>query len=290
MAMKPTIERPTGHDDSVFVASVSGGKDSTATVLAMIEAGIPFRAVFADTGWEAQETYDYLDMLRHRLSITIDRVGVEGGFRAQAIKEGILPHGKTAWCTRELKIKPIKAYHERIAVECATDTVSVVGIRREESAKRAAILREFTYSDEWRGYVWMPLLAWKVEEVLAIHHRHGIPVNPLYKDGFSRVGCRPCRNARKGEIRLWADTHPEVIDDVRALEKAVTEERHRRGHSGNATFFHLDQGGAVGIDEVVAWSRTSRGGRQLPLIQEGPDGGCFRWGMCEPPTRDDEGE
>lgn len=34
------------------------------------------------------------------------------------------------------------------------------------------------------------------------------------------------------------------------------------------------------IDEVVAWSRTARGGRQLTLIDE-PLGGCARWGLCE---------
>ena len=66
---------PAGHESSVLVVSMSGGKDSTATALLMREAGIPCRYVFADTGWEAQETYDYLDMLRARLGIAIDVVG-----------------------------------------------------------------------------------------------------------------------------------------------------------------------------------------------------------------------
>ena len=43
--------------DLPVVASVSGGKDSTALILALREAGIPARYVFADTLWEAQETY-----------------------------------------------------------------------------------------------------------------------------------------------------------------------------------------------------------------------------------------
>ena len=56
------------------IASVSGGKDSTALILALREAEIPARHVFADTGWEAPETYEYLDLLRARLGITIDVV------------------------------------------------------------------------------------------------------------------------------------------------------------------------------------------------------------------------
>lgn len=34
--------------------------------------------------------------------------------------------------------------------------------------------------------------------------------------------------------------------------------------------------------------RYPEGGRQLPLLQEPPDSGCFRWGMCDPPKRDGE--
>ena len=54
--MEP-LKIPEGHEESVFVVSVSGGKDSTATWLRLRESGIECRAVFADTGWEAPETY-----------------------------------------------------------------------------------------------------------------------------------------------------------------------------------------------------------------------------------------
>lgn len=40
--------------------SVSGGKDSTATYLLAIERGMPFRAIFADTGNEHPTTLDYV--------------------------------------------------------------------------------------------------------------------------------------------------------------------------------------------------------------------------------------
>jgi len=68
----------------LLVANVSGGKDSTALMLALREADLPFRAVFADTGWEAPETYRYLDTLRSKIG-PIDVVGVEGGMVARAV-------------------------------------------------------------------------------------------------------------------------------------------------------------------------------------------------------------
>jgi hypothetical protein len=44
------------------------------------------------------------------------------------------------------------------------------------------------------------------------------------------------------------------------------------------------------IGEVVAWSRTSHGGRQLQILAPVPSGGCMRWGMCEAPTKETEDE
>lgn len=282
------LKIPEGHEESVFVVSVSGGKDSTATWLRLRESGIECRAVFADTGWEAPETYAYLDTLRSLVG-PIDAVR-SMGFAAQAVKEGILPHGKTAWCTRKLKVEPLAEYHERLRDETGRDTVSVVGVRAEESEERSK-LSELEFgrggSREWDGLIWRPILRASVHEVLEIHHRNSVPVNPLYKMGFSRVGCAPCRNANKEDIRRWADTHPDRIAAVRSLEQAVNEERSRRGLKGQATFFISHKDGPVPIDRAVAWSRTDRGGKQLPLIQPPPSGGCFRWGMCEPPTKEE---
>jgi 3'-phosphoadenosine 5'-phosphosulfate sulfotransferase (PAPS reductase)/FAD synthetase len=287
------ITRPAGHDHSVFVVSVSGGKDSTATVLALREADIPARYVFADTGWEAPQTYDYLATLERLLGIVIARVGHPGGMLALADKKAGFPSRQRRWCTEKLKADPIKTHLARLADEVDGDTVSVVGIRAEESEKRAA-MPVFECSDLWGGYVWRPLLRWTVADVLAIHHRHGVPVNPLYKLGFERVGCMPCINESKNGVRLLAEHFPERIALLREREAAYTAERARRNATGEgeftvprATFFMPRTPGVLApIDDVVAWSRTARGGRQLPLIQEDPDGGCFRWGLCEPPMRE----
>jgi 3'-phosphoadenosine 5'-phosphosulfate sulfotransferase (PAPS reductase)/FAD synthetase len=58
------------------VVSISGGKDSTATLLLALEnnwdGGV--RAVTADTGHEHPATYEYIDYLRQRLGIAIEVV------------------------------------------------------------------------------------------------------------------------------------------------------------------------------------------------------------------------
>lgn len=57
------------------IISMSGGKDSTALALLAIERETEnLRFVFADTGHEHQQTYDYIDYLERALGITIERV------------------------------------------------------------------------------------------------------------------------------------------------------------------------------------------------------------------------
>lgn len=294
---------PTGHESSVFIVSVSGGKDSAALACEMKRlaqaTGIAVRYVFADTGWEAPETYEYLGTIERVLGIAIDRVQSEhGGMLDIATHKAAFPFRKGRWCTEELKAKPIRAYHERVAVECDTDTVAVVGIRAEESSARAE-MSSFEFDVKWKGYVWRPMMAWTVRDVLDAHHRAGLPVNPLYKLGHGRVGCYPCINETKDGVRLIAQHRPERIDLIDKKEREFTAERARRNVSGEGDFNHpqatfFQSRGAVGaagefpptpIREVVAWSRTSRGGVQLNLLQESPDSGCFRWGFCEAPEK-----
>ena len=305
--MSERLTTPEGHEDSEFIVSVSGGKDSTATLLAMREADIPHRAVFADTGWEAPETYDYLATLERLLGITIDRVGVPGGMRAKIRARAGFPARMQRWCTRELKVEPLRAYHDRVIAEAGSDTVSVVGLRAEESEARAK-MPVFGFDDRWGGYVWRPLIAAPVADVLALHHRHGVPVNPLYKRGHSRVGCWPCIYASKDQIRLWAQDDPDSVREVAAMEiecESTRAERNaetpgRYAHEV-ASFFQSRESTKdpatgkrvylpVHVAHVVEWAQTDRGGRQMVLLREDSDSGCFRWGMCEPPVKEIDDE
>lgn len=285
-------------DSVVFVCNVSGGKDSTATALALVEAGIPHRRVFADTAWEAPETYEHLDMLRAKLG-PIDVVGYPGGMPAK-IREGArFASRMQRWCTHELKIEPLRRYYDAIEAD-GSIAIMTTGVRAEEGtrANGRAEMPEIEDDEQWGGWAWRPIHKWTIADVLAIHHRHNVPVNPLYQRGHDRVGCYPCVMASKEDVRLVADHSPERIAEIRELEAAVTAERIRRNEEKpnryshpDASFFlkaaNRDTPGApiMKIDEVIAWSRTERGGRQLPMFPPVPDGGCFRWGLCEAPAK-----
>ena len=64
------------------IVSVSGGKDSTATLLLAIEQEVDnLQAVFADTGHEHPTTYEYVDYLEKAVGVPIRRV--RGSFHAR---------------------------------------------------------------------------------------------------------------------------------------------------------------------------------------------------------------
>jgi len=296
--------------DRVVVASVSGGKDSTAMALYLRELGIPFRAVFMDTGWEHPLVYDYVYNVLPEHIGPIEIIAADPGVTEKTrphverietmlgrpsamvrciLRKGMFPSRVRRFCTKELKVFTMAGYLDGLDAE----PVNAVGVRAEESAARAR-LPEW---EEWSAgdcEVWRPLLRWSGDDVVGIHTRHSVPPNPLYLQGVSRVGCWPCIFARKAEVRLIADVDPRRIAVVEALEQAVAELARDRAtskgkeHGRAPTWFQSPLRNREGarpcwpIRKVVTWSRTRRGGRQMEMFAPpASEWGCMRWGVCD---------
>jgi len=293
--------------DRVIIASTSGGKDSTAMCLHLMEIGVEFKPVFMNTGWEHPSTLDYLDKIERTIG-PIHRIETEG-MEAICRRKGMFPSRLIRFCTSELKVIPLRRYLDTLEDE----PVNAVGVRAAESRARA----ELPEWEHWRAgdcEVWRPIIDWSLEDVVAVHQRHGIQPAPLYREGATRLGCWPCIFARKSEIKMLADIDTERIDTIRALESELTQAlmddparvakmegkaKTRAAAAGTSysnelrrmssrTFFHGKAAGtgrraqeSTDIDSVVAWSRTSRGGRQYPLFDSDEPAACFRWGLCD---------
>ena len=280
-----------------IVASFSGGKDSTALLVALQRSGLDFTAVFADTGWEHPATLAYVDDVARALGITVHRVGVPGGMVARAETRAGFPGRLQRWCTQELKIEPIKRWLTGFEVGHGGDSVMTIGVRAEESEERAKLPE---LSDDppgpksWGRYVWRPLLRWTVDDVIRTIREAGLDVNPLYRQGLDRVGCFPCIFASKDELQAMAQIWPERVDQIEALEQRFTAMRIERNAElpgryshPQATFFQSRRADMQpqGIRELVEWSYTSRGGKQFDLFP-GARGGCMSWGLCDLPAKD----
>lgn len=288
--MKLTSEDRERIAGKSVIASISGGKDSGALSLWLTEQGVEHDRVFLDTGWEHEDTYAYL---RGPLAAKIGRITeVRGPLDMEGLirKKGMFPSRRMRWCTEELKQKPMQRHVAKLQDKGA-EIVNAVGVRAEESAARANMPR-WEWSQGFDCDVWRPLINWTEADVIEIHRRHGLPPNPLYLRGSRRVGCWPCVNSRKSEIRQIAETDPARIDKIRELERIVTVAQTLRKVTRGERLENapgwfqapIGRGGECWpIDKVVEWSRTVRGGqqedRQETLFSDMNDG-CMRWGLC----------
>lgn len=272
----------------ISIVSMSGGKDSVATWLWAKRTGLEPVAVYLDTGWEWDGHAKHLDLLEARIG-KLHRVAATKSFEEWTRHKKSFPSRVRKWCTEELKLKPFRAWLDAFREKTGDEVQVLLGIRREESAKRADPVRtpEREWSDFYDCEVWRPILDWTVEQVIAEHRNAAVPMHPLYHHGAERVGCFPCVNASKAELALVAELDPSRVARIRALEAemgATMFTRDRRTEKRKAG----DDGPSVvpvGIDDVMAWARTERGGQQMSLVRHPT--GCARWGVCEAPQPDE---
>lgn len=304
---------------TIHVGSMSGGKDSTATAIIMFDR-IPkerVRLVMADTGNEHPLTWDYRKYLEDKFQHAIDIVRadftediarkrrfVEVKWREQGVPEesvlraltvlvptgnpyldlciwkGRFPSRRAQFCTEELKRYPLNDYQASIIMD-GHAMVSWHGIRRDESTWRSSALECEQSAEGW--WINRPIVDWTAQQTIDFLLSRGIDPNPLYKKGFKRVGCAPCINCEKEEVRLWSVHFFEVIDRIREWEAIVTAASKRQG----ASFFAAPEDGRGAlrgrtIDSYVAWSKTAHGGRQIDLLKTLPPAICeSSYGLCE---------
>ena len=296
-------------EDRPLVVSVSGGKDSTAMALWLIDQGLQDRCtfVFADTKWEHPDLYKYIDEVLEPKIGKIHRAVSKkypGGMPDMVRQKGAFPSRMIRFCTEHLKVVPMREFIEKVRHTTGEEPISVVGIRAQES-KRRSKFEEWEDGGPMKCDTWRPLITWLLEDVVAIHTKHSIPPCGLYlreNHPAQRVGCYPCIMSRKSEILAVAQQDPWRIDEIRKLEGEVTEVMERKLAERGETLESLGrtapgyfqarsgrEGKCWPIDRVVEWSQTARGGKQVELFHTS-EPGCQMWGLCDIGDATPEGE
>lgn len=203
------------------IVSFSGGKDSTAMLLKMIENNMQIDdIVFCDTGVEFPEMYKHISQVQEHIKrpITVlkskytyeylmfDYVKKKGKNKGK--KGYSWPDFRNRWCTRCLKFDPIKQYLKQYK---NYEVVEYHGIALDEIHR--------TKKNKGRNIKY-PLVKWKMTEknCLEYCYKHGFNWSGLYEK-FDRVSCYLCPLQRLGELKVIYKDYPHLWQKMKELDK-----------------------------------------------------------------------
>jgi phosphoadenosine phosphosulfate reductase len=168
------------------------------------------RVITVDTGRLPQATYAFMDRVRaHYPTIRLDVLFPE----SHEVEAMVRQHGLNLFtqavplrllCCHLRKVRPLLRVLPTLDAWCT-------GLRRGQWVSRANITKVGVDHDHGGIVKVNPLADWTAEEVWAYIRAHGLPVHPLYAQGYTSIGCEPCtRPIAPGEDdragRWWWET------------------------------------------------------------------------------------
>lgn len=200
------------------IVSFSGGKDSTAMLLMMIEKNISVdRVICVDTTKEFPQMYKHIKKVQEMIKpIKIEIVKIDFNYwfgehiKTRGKRKGEKGYGfpdfRNRWCTA-LKREAVK----RIQKTISDKSIQFHGIAFDEKN------RALKNSDNIR----YPLIEWGIteeEEALKYCYSKGLDWDGLYEK-FHRVSCWCCPLSRIGELRVLYNDFPELWKELKLMDK-----------------------------------------------------------------------
>ncbi|MFZ3058189.1 MAG: phosphoadenosine phosphosulfate reductase family protein [Candidatus Methanoperedens sp.] len=213
------VAETTGRPVTV---SYSGGKDSLTTLLLVRDAVPEFDILFADTGLEFKETVDNVKQTAEELKLPL-KIHSSGDSFWQSIDNFGPPTVEARWCCKVCKLGAITQIIENnYENECLT----FVGQRKYESEIRANSEHIWKNPSVGNQIAATPIQNWTALHVWLYLFWKNAKYNPLYEQGFDRIGCWLCPSASMADFSRLSEIHPELSEK---LEKYLREYAARNG-------------------------------------------------------------
>lgn len=187
-----------------LTVSFSGGKDSLVTLLLAKQAFEKFSTFFIDTGIEFPETVEYVKQVGKWQPIITESAG--DAFWSALDTFG--PPGRDyRHCCKVCKLGPAT---QLITKNFPDGCLTFGGERRYESELRAR--RGYEGQNPWvpNQLSCYPIKDWNALAVWLYILWKGKPFNPLYREGYERIGCYPCPASNLAEFELLKEAHPNL--------------------------------------------------------------------------------
>ncbi|MFZ3382947.1 MAG: phosphoadenosine phosphosulfate reductase family protein [Candidatus Methanoperedens sp.] len=204
--------------------SFSGGKDSLVTLLLVRDTLTEFDILFADTGLEFSETVDNVKQTAKELSLPL-KIHSSGDSFWQSIDNFGPPTVEARWCCKVCKLGAItKVIEQNYEFGCLT----FIGQRKYESQIRANSEHIWKNPSVGNQIGATPIQNWTALHVWLYIFWKKAKYNPLYEEGFDRIGCWLCPSASMADFSRLSQIHPELSEK---LEKYLKSYASRNGLS-----------------------------------------------------------
>lgn len=202
--------------EGAYYGCFSGGKDSVVIKELARIAGVRVEWHYNVTTIDPPELVRFIrehhrDVAWERPREPFFRMMLDRGF----------PTRRGRWCCEE--------YKEARSPQGAR---LILGIRGEESKRRAANWKHVTMHTRTRQVAISPILTWRRDHVWEFIRSRSVPYCSLYDEGFDRLGCVGCPMASAKHKRMEMDRWPGYERQWRRAFRLVWEARATLGRSG----------------------------------------------------------
>lgn len=207
--------------ENKYIVSFSGGKDSTAMLLRLIEEKNPIdEIIFCDTGKEFPDLIKHICKVEEYIGIPVTKLKSEESFdyifaerprksmKYSNVKGYGWPSIQRRWCTTMLKTR---VFEEYVKEKYGENYKTYIGIAFDEYKR---------FEKNKNNHNLYPLIDWKMTErdCLQYCYSKGFDWGGLYKI-FRRVSCYLCPFQRKSDWLNLKKFHAELFDDAIRLDR-----------------------------------------------------------------------
>ncbi|WMW21654.1 phosphoadenosine phosphosulfate reductase family protein [Methanolobus mangrovi] len=200
------IENVASSVNRPATVSYSGGKDSLAVLHLVSECLDDYTLLFADTGIEFPETVQNVHDVAQRYGKPLNMISSGDAFWDSVDSFGP-PSVEVRWCCKVCKLGPItQIINDNYEGGCLT----FIGQRKYESSTRAK--SERVWKNPWVGnqVAAAPIQSWTAMHVWLYIFKNDLLFNPMYENGFDRIGCWLCPSCSLADLVRLKETHPEM--------------------------------------------------------------------------------
>ena len=219
------------------IASFSGGKDSTAMVLGMIEKGERLdKVLFCDTGLEFPAMYSHIEKVKKyveshgiefvtlKSNLTFEYMLYQKPVYSKKHGEHLglgFPFIRTRWCTKHLKVIPMKEY----AKSLDDNVLFCVGLAYDEKKR---IDKPQNQKDRHPLYEW----GWTEKDCLDYCYSKGFDwydpsINMGLYEIFDRTSCWLCSLSSIKNLKNLRKYYPDLWHKIGELWEKLKEQREK---------------------------------------------------------------